>query len=61
MSDAMVEIRNVTKTYERGKQKIQRGAAVRPNEEADLAEAERIARAHAKDDDSDTTAMSGKS
>jgi hypothetical protein len=34
---------------------------VRPNEEADLAEAERIARGHAKDDDSDTTAMSDKS
>jgi hypothetical protein len=45
---------------ERGKKKIRDGAAVRPNEEADLAEAERIAREHAKDDDSDTTAMSGK-
>jgi hypothetical protein len=46
---------------ERGKQKIRQGARVRPNEEADLAEAERIARGHAKDDDSDTTAMSDKS
>ena len=46
---------------ERGKKKIREGARVRPNEEADLAEAERIAREHAKDDDSDTTAMSDKS
>jgi hypothetical protein len=46
---------------ERGKKKIREGAKVRPNEEADLAEAERIARQHAKDDDSDTTAMSDKS
>jgi hypothetical protein len=46
---------------ERGKKKIRDGAAVRPNEEADLAEAERIAREHAKDDDSDTTAMSDDS
>jgi hypothetical protein len=46
---------------ERGKKKIREGAGVRPNEEADLAEAERIAREHAKDDDSDTTAMSDDS
>jgi hypothetical protein len=46
---------------ERGKQKIREGARVRPNEEADLAEAERIARGHAKDDDSDTNAMADKS
>jgi hypothetical protein len=46
---------------ERGRKKIREGARVRPNEEADLAEAERIAREHAKDDDSDTTAMSDRS
>jgi hypothetical protein len=46
---------------ERGKQKIREGARVRPNEEADLAEAERIARGHAKDDDSGTNAMADKS
>jgi hypothetical protein len=46
---------------ERGRKKIRDGARVRPNEEADLAEAERIAREHAKDDDSDTTAMSDES
>jgi hypothetical protein len=45
---------------ERGKQKIREGANVRPSEEADLSEAERVARAHAKDDDSGTKAMSGK-
>jgi hypothetical protein len=46
---------------ERGKKKISEGPKVRPSEEADLAEAERIARAHAKDDDSDTNAMADKS
>ena len=46
---------------ERGRKKIREGARVRPNEEADLADAERIAREHAKDDDSDTTAMSNQS
>jgi hypothetical protein len=46
---------------ERGRRKIREGAKVRPNEEADLAEAERIAREHAKNDDSDTTAMSDES
>jgi hypothetical protein len=45
---------------ERGKQKIREGAKVSPNEEADLAEAERVARGHAKDDDSDTKAMADK-
>jgi hypothetical protein len=46
---------------ERGSKKILEGTRVRPNEQADLAEAERIAREHARNDDSDTTAMSDKS
>ena len=37
---------------DRGKQKIKEGAQVRPNEEAELAEAERLGRERAKDDDS---------
>jgi hypothetical protein len=36
----------------RGKQKIKEGPRVRPEEESGLAEAETIARKHAKDDDS---------
>ena len=36
----------------RGKKKIQEGPKVRPDEEADLANAERVGRDHAKDDDS---------
>jgi len=43
---------------EGGKKRIREGAQVCQNEEADLAEAERVARGHAKHDDSDTTAMS---
>ena len=35
----------------RGKQKIQEGAHVRPEEEADLAQAERSGRERAKDED----------
>jgi len=37
---------------DRGKKKINEGAQVRPNEEADLAEAEQLGRERAKDDDS---------
>jgi hypothetical protein len=37
---------------ERGNRKIQEGAQVRPEEEADLAKAEKIGRGHAKYDDS---------
>jgi hypothetical protein len=37
---------------DRGKQKIQKGPEVRPEEEADLVKAEERAREHAKDDDS---------
>jgi hypothetical protein len=36
----------------RGKQKIQKGAQVRPNEEADLAKAEELGRERAMDDES---------
>ena len=36
----------------RGKNKIKEGPNVRPEEEAELASAERSAREHAKDDDS---------
>jgi hypothetical protein len=36
----------------RGKQKIQKGTQVRPEEEADLANAEKLGRERAKDDDS---------
>jgi len=39
---------------DRGKQKIQKGAQVRPDEEADLAKAEQRGRERAKDDDSDS-------
>jgi hypothetical protein len=39
---------------ERGKQKIEKGAQVRPNEEAELAQAEQRGRERAKDDDSDS-------
>jgi hypothetical protein len=35
-----------------GKQKLQEGARVRPDEEAELAEAEQLGRERAKDDDS---------
>jgi hypothetical protein len=45
----------------RGKQAIAKGPRVSPDQEADLAKAEQAARNHAKDDDSDTTAMGGKS
>ncbi|MDP9014485.1 MAG: hypothetical protein M3O41_17860 [Pseudomonadota bacterium] len=37
---------------ERGQQKIQKGAQVRPDEQADLANAERMGRERAKNDDS---------
>ncbi|MHB8478348.1 MAG: hypothetical protein ACYDBZ_18940 [Steroidobacteraceae bacterium] len=40
----------------RGKQKIQEGPKVRPEEQADLADAERVGRQHAKYDDSKRTA-----
>ena len=36
---------------QRGKRKIEEGAKVRPEEEAELANAERVGREHAKDDD----------
>jgi hypothetical protein len=39
----------------RGKQKIQKGAQVRPEEEADLGNAEKLGRERAKDDDSSAT------
>jgi hypothetical protein len=39
---------------DRGNQKIQKGAQVRPDEEADLAKAEQRGRERAKDDDSDS-------
>jgi hypothetical protein len=41
----------------KGKQKISKGANVKPEEEADLAQAEQRAKAHAKNDDSNTTKM----
>lgn len=40
-----------------GKAKIRKGANVRPEEEADLELAEQRAKAHGKNDDSDTTKM----
>lgn len=40
----------------RGRRKIQEGANVRPEEEADLAEAEQIGRERAKDGDGDADA-----
>jgi hypothetical protein len=43
---------------DRGKQKIQKGAQVRPDEEADLAKAEQRGRERAKDDDSDSASGS---
>jgi hypothetical protein len=39
----------------RGKQKIQEGPKVRPEEQADLADAEKVGRQHAKHDDSTGT------
>ncbi|HEY4969349.1 MAG TPA: hypothetical protein VII35_05540 [Steroidobacteraceae bacterium] len=39
----------------RGKQKIQERPKVRPEEQADLAEAEKVGRQHAKYDDSAST------
>jgi hypothetical protein len=42
----------------RGKQKIQEGAHVRPDEEAELKAAEERARAHGKNDDSATRGFS---
>jgi hypothetical protein len=39
---------------DRGKQKIKKGAQVRPDEEAELAKAEQRGRERAKDDDSDS-------
>jgi hypothetical protein len=39
---------------DRGKQKIKKGAQVRPDEEAELAKAEQRGRDWAKDDDSDS-------
>jgi hypothetical protein len=39
---------------ERGKQKIEKGAQVKPAEEADLAKAEQRGRERAKEDDSDS-------
>jgi hypothetical protein len=41
----------------RGKEKISKGPNVRPEEEADLAQAEQRAKAHGKNDDSNTTKM----
>ena len=41
----------------KGKEKISKGPNVRPDEEADLAQAEQRAKAHAKNDDSNTTKM----
>ncbi len=41
----------------RGKKKIQPGPQVRPDEEADLANAERLAGQRGKNDDSTTNAM----
>jgi hypothetical protein len=43
---------------DRGKQKIQKGAHVRPDEEADLEKAEQRGRERAKDDDSDSASGS---
>jgi hypothetical protein len=41
----------------RGKEKISKGPEVRPDEEADLAQAEQRAKARGKNDDSHTTKM----
>jgi len=41
----------------RGKEKIAKGPNVRPEEEADLAQAEQRAKARGKNDDSNTTKM----
>jgi hypothetical protein len=41
---------------DRGKKKIKQGPQVRSGEEAELAKAEQIGRAHAKDDDSESGA-----
>jgi hypothetical protein len=41
----------------RGKEKISQGPNVRPEEEADLAQAEQRAKARGKNDDSNTTKM----
>jgi hypothetical protein len=41
----------------RGKEKISKGPDVRPEEEADLAQAEQRAKARGKNDDSSTTKM----
>jgi hypothetical protein len=40
-----------------GKAKIRKGANVRPEEEADLEQAEQRAKEHGKNDDSNTTKM----
>jgi hypothetical protein len=40
-----------------GKEKIRKGPDVRPEEEADLAQAEQRAKARGKNDDSNTTKM----
>jgi hypothetical protein len=45
----------------RGKRAIAKGPRVSADQEPDLAKAEQAARSHAKDDDSDTTAMGGRS
>ena len=45
---------------ERGKQKIQRGAQVRPGEESALEQAEETAKARGKNDDSHTNQMKQK-
>ena len=42
----------------RGKKKIETGPQVRPEEEADLAKAERTGRAHSKDGHSDSASKS---
>jgi hypothetical protein len=41
---------------DRGKKKIKQGPQVRAGEEAELAKAEQVGRAHAKDDDSESGA-----
>jgi hypothetical protein len=45
---------------QRGKQKIRRGAQVRPDEEAGLEQAEQSAKARGKNDDSRTEEMSDR-
>ena len=44
----------------RGKQRIRRGAQVRPEEQAALEQAEESAKARGKEDDSQTTEMNDK-